>query len=210
MGRPAKFTRAELEDAAIAVLDERGVAGLTIRAVAGKLGTGPMTLYNYIDDRGELDALVVDGVLRDVTLPRSPSPDWRTDVHQIAEQVRSAVREHPNAIPLVLARRSHAEIFLDIAEALLSALARSGLRGGELLAAFRAVTTLATAFPLTELTGQLSVRGGGPHAIIDRFRSLPTQRYPRLVEVAEAARASTPEAEFGRGLDALLDGLQTG
>lgn len=76
-----------------------------------------------------------------------------------------------------------------------------------LLAAFRAVTTLSTAFALTELTSSLSVRGGGPDATIDRFRSLPTQCYPQLVEIAQAAGASTPETEFRRGLAALLDGL---
>lgn len=196
-----------MEDAAIAVVDEHGLAGLTMRAVAAHLGTGPMTLYNYVDDRGALDALVVDGVLRGITLPDSPSPDWRADVHHIAEAVWHAVRQHPNAIPLLLARRSHSQTFLDIAEALLAALARSGLGGQDLLVAFRAVTTLATAFALTELTSPLSTRDGGPDAMIDRFRTLPTERYPRLIEIAGAARTSAPETEFRRGLDALIDGL---
>jgi hypothetical protein len=168
-----------------------------------------MTLYNYVEDRGALDALVVDGVPRDMTLPHSPSPDWRVDVHRLAEEVWRAVRLNPNAIPLVLARRSHSEAFLDIAEALLAALARSGLDGEDLLVAFRAVTTLATAFAQTELTGSLSTRGG-PAATVDRFRSLPAERYPRLVEIAGAALTSTPENEFRRGLEALLDGLRAG
>jgi hypothetical protein len=167
-----------------------------------------MTLYNYVNDRGALDALVVDGVLRAITLPHSPSSDWRVDVHRLAEELWRAVRVHPNAIPLVLARRSHSETFLDAAEALLAALARSGLSGEDLLVAFRAVTTLATGFAQTELTGPLSSRNGGPDATIDRFRSLPTERYPRLTEIAGAARTSTPEIEFRRGLEALLDGIQ--
>jgi AcrR family transcriptional regulator len=208
VGRRARFTRSEVEDAAIAVTDEHGLAGLTMRAVAARLGTGPMTLYNYVDDRAALDALVVDGVLRDITLPEPPSPDWRVDVRRIAEEVWRAVRVHPNAIPLVLARRSHSETFLRVAEGMLAALARSGLDGEDLLAAFRAITTLATAFAQTELAGPLSTRGGGPDATIDRFQSLPTHRYPRLVEIAGAARTSTPESEFRRGLDALLDGLR--
>ncbi|GAA1325738.1 TetR/AcrR family transcriptional regulator [Pseudonocardia xinjiangensis] len=208
MGRRARFSRAELEGAAIAVVDEHGLAGLTMRAVAARLGTGPMTLYNYVADRAALDALVVDGVLRGITIPHSPSSDWRVDVRGLAEELWRAVRPHPNAIPLVLARRSQSETFLDAAEALLAALARSGLDGEDLLVAFRAVTTLAAAFAQTELTGPLSARNGGADATIDRFRSLPTERYPRLIEIAGVARTSTPEAEFRRGLEALLDGLQ--
>lgn len=207
MGRPARFNREQLEDAAIKVIDRHGLNGLTMRAVAAELATGPMTLYNYISGRTELDALVVDGALRDIHLPPAPSADWRADVHHIAEQTWAAVRKHPNAVPLILARRSHSPRFLDIAETLLDALARAGLAGRDLLSAFRAVTTLATAFALTELAGPLSDRGGGRDATIERFRSLPPDRYRLLVQIATAASQSDPAEELHRGLEALLDGL---
>lgn len=207
MGRRPRFTRAQVEDAAIAVADRDGAAGLTMRAVAHELGTGPMTLYTYVDDRSGLDALVVDGVLRDVTLPTAPAADWRADVIAIAESVWRAVRFHPHAIPLILARRSRSAIFLDTAEALLTALARSGLSDAELLAAFRAVTTLATSFAMTELAGPLTTARERPSEVVERFRSLPAERYPGLIEIAAAAVSSTPESEFHRGLTALLDGL---
>lgn len=203
MGRRARFTREQVEDATIRVVDRCGLDGLTMRAVAAELGTGAMTLYSYVADRSGLDALVVDGVLRDLQLPEHPSPDWRADIHLIAEQAWQAVRQHPNAIPLILARRSHSPRFLDIAEALLVALGRSGLSDHALLAAFRAVTTLATAFALNELDGPISNRD----TTIERFRALPPGRYQHLVEVATAAQQSDPAAELHRGLDALLSGF---
>lgn len=207
MGRRPRFSRTEVEEAAIAVLDRAGVTGLTLRAVAHELGTGPMTLYTYVDDRDGLDALVVDGILRGVELPAAPGPDWRADVTTVAEAVWRAVRAHPHAIPLILARRSRSATFLDTAEAILAALARAGLEGPELLAAFRAVTTLATSFAMTELAGPLSAAKERPAAVVERFRSLPADRYPRLIEIAGAAASSTAEDEFRRGLTALLDGL---
>jgi len=201
------LARADLEDAAIRVIDRHGLDGLSMRAVAAELGTGPMTLYNYISDRAELDAFVVDGVLRPIQLPPAPSVDWRADVHEIAGQTWAAVRAHPNGVPLILARRSHSPRFLDIAEQLLEALARSGLSGQDLLAAFRAVSTLATAFALNELGSPLSERGGGREATIERFHSLPADRYGRLVDMAAAAGNSGPAAELHRGLEARLNGL---
>lgn len=203
MARHARFTLDEVADAAIRVVDRRGLDGLTMRAVATELGTGAMTLYSYVVDRASLDALVVDGVLRDLHLPERPSSDWRSDIHLIAEQAWRAVRQHPNAIPLILARRSHSPRFLDIAEALLVALSRSGLSGHALLVAFRAVTTLATAFALNELDGPISDRG----PTIERFQSLSSGRYRRLVEVATAAQTSDPVVELHEGLNALLIGL---
>lgn len=207
MGRPPRFSRAAVEDAAVAVLDREGAAGLTLRAVAKELGTGAMTLYTYVDDRTGLEAAVVDGVLRHVQLPRDSGADWRADVVEIAVAVWRAVRPHPNAIALILARRGRSARFLETAEGLLAALARSGLDGGELLAAFRAVSTLATAFAMTELAGPLSAAREQPGTVIEWFRGLPPERYPRLIEVAGAARTSTPESEFRRGLTALLVGL---
>ena len=38
-------------DAAIAVLDESGVAGLSMRRVADRLGTGAASLYAYVSGR---------------------------------------------------------------------------------------------------------------------------------------------------------------
>ena len=66
MAPKAKFTRAQLQEAALALVDEQGLAALSMRTLAGALGTGPMTLYNYVKDRDELDALVVEAVLSEV------------------------------------------------------------------------------------------------------------------------------------------------
>lgn len=207
MGRPSRYSRTAIEDAALAVLDRDGAAGLTLRALARELGTGAMTLYNYVEDASALEALVVDRVLRDATPLPAPSTDWRADVAAIAEAVWRAVQPHPHAIPLVLGRRSRSPIFLDTAEALLTALARSGRRHTDLLVAFRAVTTVATSFAMTELAGPANANREDPVAVVARFRSLPQDRYPHLIEIARATASSEPEAEFRAGLSALLDGL---
>lgn len=210
MGRRPRFTQEDLQDAALVVLDEKGVSGLTVRAVASVLGTGPMTLYNYMDSRADLDALVVDGTLRHVVLPDTAGTDWREDVRDISLSVWSAVRRHPNAIPLILARRSRSTTFLDIAESLLDALARSGRSGQDLLVAFRAVTTMATAFAQTEIAGSVSTDRGAttPDAVIERFSTLSAQRYRRLIDLAGASVTSDPETEFLRSMAALLAGLE--
>ena len=72
MAPKAKFTRAQLQEAALALVDEQGLAALSMRTLAGTLGTGPMTLYNYVKDRDDLDALVVEAVLAEVR-PAAPA-----------------------------------------------------------------------------------------------------------------------------------------
>lgn len=208
MGRPPKFSREQLQAAALAIVDAEGLSGLSMRALATALGTGPMTLYNHVEDRADLDGLVVDAVLAEVRWERAPRDDWKDEVREISEAVWRAVRAHPHAVPLILTRRSRSAAFSDLAEALLTALARGGRRGRDLLVAFRAVTGFVTGFAQAELAGPLALGAGdAPEATIARFRALPANRYPRLVEIAAAAAESDPAEELRAGLDALLAGL---
>jgi AcrR family transcriptional regulator len=56
-GRPARgqgVTREAILDAALALLDEDGDAGLTMRRLAARLGVTPMSLYHHVSDRAGL------------------------------------------------------------------------------------------------------------------------------------------------------------
>lgn len=208
MGRPPKFSRARLQTAALALVDRHGLAGLSMRALAAKLGTGPMTLYNHVAHREDLELLVVEAVVAQAKPPRTDDAHWRNAVREIATTMWRAVRAHPQVIPLILTRRSRSPAILEVSEALLHALSRSGRSGDDLLVAFRSVQALIMGFAQVELAGPMSrAAGERPQAVIRRFRSLPRDRYPHLIEIATAAMTSEAEHEFRVGLDLLLAGL---
>jgi AcrR family transcriptional regulator len=208
MGRPRKFSRERLQEAALALVDEHGLAGLSMRTLAARVGTGPMTLYNHVRGREDLEVLVVEAVVAGATWSPSDFDDWREQVHDVAAAMWRAVRAHPNAIPLILTRRTRSPGALAVAEALLAGLARSGRTGHELLIAFRAVSAFVMGFAQAELAGPLAVAAGEPATdVIERVRALPRAQFARLVDVAGAARTSDPEAEFRGGLDLILAGM---
>lgn len=209
MGRPAKLSRERLQAAALSLVDRHGLTGLSMRALAATLGVGPMTLYNHIAHREELEILVVEAVLAQAVWSRSDHADWRDSVREIATALWRAVRAHPHVIPLILTRRSRSPAVFEVSEAMLQALARSGRSGSELLAAFRSVQALVMGFAQVELTSPLARAAGERRAtVIRRFRALPSDRYPHLIEIATAAMVSSPEDEFCRGLELLIAGLQ--
>jgi len=208
LGRPPKFSREQLQAAALTLVDAHGLEALSMRSLANALGTGPMTLYNHVQDREDLDTLVADAVMAEARWSPTPHADWRDEVEDVAAAGWRAVRAHPRAIPLILTRRSRSTAGLEVAEALLAGLARSGRSGHALLVAFRAVTAFVSGMAQAELAGRLAVEAGeSPEVVIDRFRSLPSDRYPRLIEIAGAAATSDPEVEFREGLRAVLAGL---
>lgn len=203
-----KFTRQQLRTAALVLVDENGLAGLNMRSLAAALGTGAMTIYNYVDGRDGLDALLVEAVMAEVEWSSTETDDWATELRTISEAVWRTVRSHPHVIPLLLTRRSMDPIALEPAEATLRALARSGRAGKELLVAFRAVSGFIMGFAQAELTGPLALaHDEQAGSITARMRALPTANYPNLVEIATAADGIAPESEFHSGLDIILAGL---
>ncbi|MDH6590382.1 AcrR family transcriptional regulator [Variovorax sp. TBS-050B] len=208
MGRPARFTHAQLQAAALRLLDREGASGLSMRSLAAELGTSAMTLYNYVPQREAVDLLVIEAVLAEVAWAPGPYATWRDEVHAIATALWRTVRAHPHAIPLILTRRSRAPAMFEVLEALLAALARSGRSGARLLVAFRAISALVTGLAQAELAGPLSLQAAeSAEETIARFRALPADRFPHLIDTASAAIGSTPEDEFRASLDLLLAGL---
>jgi AcrR family transcriptional regulator len=205
----ARFTLAEVREHAIQIVDEDGLGALSMRSLAAALGTGPMTIYNYVKDREELEGLVAEAVLAGVKLPRR-SDDWRADVKSIATAIWRSVRQHPNAAPLVLTRRTVSAAGYLPAERLIEALTRAGLSDIDLLAAFRGVLSL--------VMGAAQVELAGPLAAIDREQSnvmnakriggLAGSEHPHMAALAETSQRSTMAADFDRALDMLLAGIQ--
>lgn len=121
------------------------------------------------------------------------------------------MRAHPHVIPLILTRRSRLPAVFDVMQVLLDALTRGGNSGQALLIAFRSVSALVMGFAQAELAGPLALKTGETaNATIARFRALPADRYPHLIEIANAAECSAPEAEFHAALYLLLEGISAG
>lgn len=209
MGRPAKFTRKQLQRAALALVDAHGLAGLTMRALAGELGTGAMTLYNYVSQREELEVLVVEAAVGEARWAPDGDLAWHEDLEAIAIALWRSIRTHPHVIPLILTRRSHSPEVFEVTEALLRTLARGGYTGSRLLVAFRAVSALIMGCAQAELAGPLTLQAGeSASETIARFQALPPDQFPHLIEIATAASASDAEAEFRAALTILITGLR--
>ncbi|XVQ13780.1 TetR/AcrR family transcriptional regulator [Spirillospora sp. CA-255316] len=204
MPAPRKFDREQVRAAALDLVDEAGLEALTMRGLAGRLGTGPMTIYNYVDGREGLEELVTEAVMAEARWTDDPAGDWRTRVEAVAEAMWRAVRAHPGAIPLILTRRGLDLATLRPAEALLAALAAGGRSGTDLLVAFRVVQGFIAGLAQAELSGP---PGRGTEAAAARVAALPEDRFPRLVEIARAAGTSDPESEFRAGMKIVIAGL---
>jgi AcrR family transcriptional regulator len=93
--RAARHTlsRDAIVDRAIAVVDEHGPAGLTMRSLAQVLGVGPMALYTYFRSKDELLDAVRDRVLRE--LPQAADGPWDARLREVATALYRLLVAHP-------------------------------------------------------------------------------------------------------------------
>jgi AcrR family transcriptional regulator len=93
--RQRRLGREEVVAAAIEVADDGGVDALTMTAVARKLGTyTAMSLYRYVVSKDGLVDLMLDAAIGEVAVPDQRAPDWRADLHALADSSWAMVKRH--------------------------------------------------------------------------------------------------------------------
>jgi AcrR family transcriptional regulator len=201
MPRPKSLTRQALAAATLTVLDRDGLAALSMRAVAAELGVGTMSLYRYVADRDELEAMAVDHILSPVDVEPPKKALWDKQIAVLVERVRAAIARHPNAVPLTMAHRHRCPVLLRWSEAVLGVLTKAGFTGEDRVIALRAV--LAYLIGVTELDYRSPLVGQGTEAMTGL-----SEEYPLLAETADVARGIPSDVEFRRGLEVVLSGLR--
>ncbi|WP_031486949.1 TetR/AcrR family transcriptional regulator [Streptomyces bicolor] len=91
--KPA-FTRADIAAVAVRLADAGGLDAVSMRHVAGELGCGTMSLYNYVPRKEDLYELMVDAVSAEHEV-WEPGGDWRADMRRVAGQTRALMHRHP-------------------------------------------------------------------------------------------------------------------
>lgn len=202
MPRPRSLTTGVIATTTLAVIDRDGLGGLTMRAVAKELGMATMSLYRYVSDRTELEALVVDHVLSGVDLTLPAGADWRAQLTILLERMRTAVRAHQELVPLLLRHRHSSPGSLRWIEATLTVLGAAGFTGKRRVVAQRTLVGFALGVLQNQYYSPLS---GSRTAAMAR---LSTSDYPALAETATVAVRLSAEEEFRLGLEVVLRGLE--
>jgi AcrR family transcriptional regulator len=196
----------------VAVADAEGIDAVTIRAVAGRLGTGVMSLYSYVPDKQTLVYDMVEEVSGEIRLPE-PSGDWRADTHLLAGQQRTLLRRHPWLIEATSHLQPLGPGTLAVLEFALGALEPTGLPAPARLETFALVNGFVIAIVRTELAATPDPAQAA--AQVARLQDLlATGQYPRFAAalaeggpVVSDPASADPAAQFDRILDRILDGL---
>jgi TetR/AcrR family transcriptional regulator, tetracycline repressor protein len=123
------LTRERLVGAALELVNEEGMEGLSMRALADRLEVKAASLYWHVRDRRELMELLAESILESVSRPRQ-RPTWRETVLAIARSLgrRVAAQKDANRILLEVPEAvERSDTFADLRSHLVGA----GLRPAE-------------------------------------------------------------------------------
>ncbi|MDQ2677101.1 MAG: TetR/AcrR family transcriptional regulator [Actinomycetota bacterium] len=96
------ITVERIVDVAIRLVDDEGLAALTVRRIGDELGTGSASLYRHVASREELIVLMVDQVIGEVDLP-DPELPARERMAQLAHELRRVLLDHAALLPALTA-----------------------------------------------------------------------------------------------------------
>lgn len=206
--RPA-LSRERALGVAVELADHGGLAAVTMRAVAAKLGVEAMSLYHHVKGKADLVDGMVDVVFGEFRSPRPGSP-WRTEMELRCRSARQVLRAHGWAIGLLDSRSTPGPATLAHHDAVLGCLRSDGFSVAEAGHAIAVLDAFTYGFAVQEANLPLGPGEWEGDLAASIVAAMPAGRYPHLVELA-TERVMQPGYDFGDefdfGLDLVLAGL---
>ncbi len=205
------LTRDQIVEAAIRLADRDGLAALSMRKLGQELDAGATSLYWHVKNKDQLEDLVLDAMIGEVTGEIALVEGWREQLAEMARALRRVLIRHRNIAPLLGDRPTVGPNALDAAEWVMAVLHDAGFDARTISMASGALINYASGFALFEAKSP----GGDStspeakamaDAVMAYFRALPPERYPNLLAVA-GENVSDDDA-FEYGLQRLLDGFE--
>lgn len=176
---------------ALEILDNYGIADLTMRRLARELAVTPGALYWHFANKQELLGAVADELL-DPVCADTPDTGWRTSIVRTCERLRDALLSHTDGAELVSASfaAGQSRAVTEILEVLGAAARSAGVPAAHASLAARTIVHYVLGF-----TGDEQSRMQW-----DAAGALPTEQ-------SVLDPAADPRAGFDFGLALLIDGL---
>ena len=197
------LTREQILRAAVDLLDERGVAGFTMRGLAAALGTKPMTLYTHVRSKDDVIDGVLGLVLDQVPFPEIGSGPWQDLWREALGTYRRVLLRHPGVVPIIQGRPVNPSgAWVRGVEHGLGMLRAAGFDSSTATHALRALLSLTYGVVLNETMNRRQTEASAslvPLAHVDA---------PEVAAAAPDLEHPDFDAFFAFALDAMIAGLE--
>jgi AcrR family transcriptional regulator len=202
------ITRDRIVAAALDLLDEKGMEGITVRALAARLEVQAPALYWHLRNKQELLDEMATVVMRRVTETLSalpPGETWRDDLATYARVLRAEYLRHRDGARMFSGTRLSDPDVVKAKEAWLARLTEAGFSLAAADDALDIVTAFVVGFVIEEQERNQPRESGSPRYSVDG-RDAWLGEGAELVKAAGHVR-DDGDARFERHLGVVLAGL---
>jgi TetR/AcrR family tetracycline transcriptional repressor len=137
--RGRSLSEREIVDAALRVIKEVGVEGLSMRRLSEELGRSHMAMYYHVSDKRALLDMVASAALTDIAIPDPAGKDWETRLRDLIVSIDEQLRVHPGIGEILLDRMLSTD--RRILNATMDVLVDAGFGDADVLMAYATVHT---------------------------------------------------------------------
>jgi AcrR family transcriptional regulator len=206
-----RLSRERVLQAAVALADGSGIEGLSMRKLGEQLGVEAMSLYKHVANKDDLLDGMVDSVFAEIELARD-EPSWRAAMRDRAISVRTVLKRHPWAVPLMQSRTNPGPSTLGHLDALIGILRAGGFSVVLTAHALSVIDAYVYGFAMQEKALPFDTEERSTEVIEHILAAMPADQWPHLVEFSRQ-HVLKPGYDYGKefewGLDLVLDGLET-
>jgi len=205
--RPAKapLSRAAIVAAALAILKEDGLDGLSLRRVAAALDTGPASLYVYFANLDDLHATLLDAAHAEVELPQAGKRNWRERLIALLSSYMLVLYRTPGLAQLAMQQIACGPASLRIVETMLALLLEGGVQEARAGLAVDLLLLHVTAVAAEQSNWR--DKGNDLERAKEVFAHLSPSEFPLVAGSKEHLFACTPKTRFLWALNVIIDGV---
>ena len=209
-GRQPRLSRDAILGLALAVADAEGIDAVSVRRLARELGVTPMALYWHFDDKSALLHALGDRLLGELDLTVDEGAPWPQQLRAFVISLSAVLRAHPSAAALIGSLPDTAsENALRAIEVALDILRRAGFSPEEATHITRQIVRTTTSMVIAELDA-IPAPDKPETDTGTVLRSLPPERFPRVIEAAGPLSApEDPESFYNLVIELILAGIET-
>lgn len=204
------LSREAIVAAAVVALDEEGLAALSMRRLANRLGVAPMSLYWHVPTKDAVLELALDEVFGEVGTPAGDRA-WTDAVRELLRRFRQLFHRHPWLSQVQGRYPAIGPNSVGLAESVITVLLGAGLPMVEACRAGSTLISFVVGFATSEVrwAEEPSTVQQPDQAwvatVVERYR----ERFPLFTAQFDLPELWEPDVQFDYGLDCVIAGIET-
>jgi len=191
---------------ALAIADADGLENLTMRKLAARLDSAPMSIYRYFPSKAAIEARLLDFVIGATLATDHDEPALRDWMRVTFRKIRRTLLDHPGVLPLLGTSASFGPHAMRALDEVLERMRRQGLEPADAAHTLQILINYTLGAVVMECGMRQGIEPAPDAPIGSEGSRLPRQDdFPHVRELADTLEQRSPDAVFEEGLERVLD-----